>query len=132
MPRRLDPDTIKKLEQRKAKADRDLRHALATLSKREHAIDTRRKIISGALCETHALANQRSEFAAVYVRLLKEYARPEDRWLFGDTFRAMLPSAEADSLLAEGEVARAAADKARAEKRAGKRKGGDPLAEAAE
>ena len=117
MPRRYDPDLIKKLEQRAAKADRDLRRARAFVVEQERAKDTRRKIIPGALTTEHALRNPASEFARIYVGLLKHSARPEDRWLFADIFRALLPSDEAESLLAEGEAAQAAAAKAKAEKR---------------
>ena len=118
MPRQPNPERIEKLQQQVERALRKLRKARADDAKQSRADDSRRKIVGGALCETHALANRGSEFAGVYVGLLKQYVRPEDRWLFADTFRALLPSVEAEKLLAEGEIARAAADKAKAEKRA--------------
>ena len=124
MPRPANPDYITKLEQRAERINRQLRKARAE--------DTRRKIIEGALCETHALANRRSDFAGVYVGLLKQYVRLEDRWLFADIFRALLPAAEAEKLLADGEIARAAADKAKAEKRAAKKAPRQAVPEAAE
>jgi len=128
MPRQSNPNRIRKLEQQAERIARQLRAARATEAKQTRANDSRRKIIGGALCETHALANRSSEFAKVYVGLLKQHVRPEDRWLFADTFRALLPLSEAATLLAEGETARAAADKAKAEKRAASR----PVPEAAE
>ena len=132
MPRPANPDYITKLEQRAERINRQLRKARAAESDKARAEDTRRKIIEGALCETHALANRRSEFAGVYVGLLKQYVRLEDRWLFADIFRALLPAAEAEKLLADGEIARAAADKANAEKRAAKKAPRQAVPEAAE
>ena len=132
MPRPANPDYITKLEQRAERINRQLRKARAAESDKARAEDTRRKIIEGALCETHARANRRSEFAGVYVGLLKQYVRLEDRWLFADIFRALLPAAEAEKLLADGEIARAAADKAKAEKRAAKKTPRHAVPEAAE
>jgi hypothetical protein len=134
MPRQPNPERIKTLEQQAARIARALRRARSAEVKQARDVDTRRKIIGGALCETHALANRNSEFAAVYIRLVKDHARLEDRWLFGDTFRALLPSHEAESLLADGEVARVAAEKARAEKKTARRApavaGSSPASEA--
>ncbi|MBV8401850.1 MAG: hypothetical protein JOZ17_24480 [Acetobacteraceae bacterium] len=120
MPRRIriDPEHLQKLEQRANKAMRDFRRAMSEQEKQTRADDARRKIISGALCENHALTNRGSEFATVYSRLLKEYVRPEDRWLFGDVFHALLSSAEAEKLLAEGDAARLAAEHARRDAKA--------------
>lgn len=132
MPRPANPDYITKLEQRAERINRQLRKARAAESDKARAEDTRRKIIEGALCETHALANRRSDFAGVYVGLLKQYVRPEDRWLFAEIFRALLPLSEAATLLADGKIAREAADKAKAEKRAAKRATSRPVPEAAE
>jgi hypothetical protein len=132
MPRPANPDYITKLEQRAERINRQLRKARAAESDKARNDDARRKIIEGALCETHALANRRSDFAGVYVGLLKQYVRLEDRWLFADIFRALLPAAEAEKLLADGEIARAAADKAKAEKRAAKKAPRHAVPEAAE
>jgi hypothetical protein len=132
MPRPANPDYITKLEQRAERINRQLRKARADNAKQARAEDTRRKIIEGALCETHALANRRSDFAGVYVGLLKQYVRPEDRWLFADIFRALLPLSEAATLLADGKIARAAADKAKTEKRAAKKAPRQTVPEAAE
>ncbi|MBV8096439.1 MAG: hypothetical protein JOZ58_01295 [Acetobacteraceae bacterium] len=122
MPRRIriDPDHLQTLEQRANNAMRKFRAAMSAQKDQARADDARRKIIQGALCETHALANRGSDFAAVYIGLLKDYVRPEDRWLFGDVFRALLPSAEAEKLLAEGDAARLAAERARHDAKAAK------------
>jgi hypothetical protein len=132
MPRPANPDYIEKLEQKAERINRQLRKARAAISDKARAEDTRRKIIEGALCETHALANRRSDFAGVYVGLLKQYVRPEDRWLFAEIFHALLPLSEAAALLADGKIARAAADKAKAEKRAAKKAPRQTVPEAAE
>jgi hypothetical protein len=132
MPRPTDPDYIEKLEQKAERINRQLRKARAAISDKARADDTRRKIIEGALCETHALANRHSEFATVYIGLLKQYVRPEDRWLFAEIFRALLPLSEAAALLADGKIARAAANKAKAEKRAAMKASRQTVPEAAE
>jgi hypothetical protein len=56
------------------------------------------------LGETHALKNPRSEYAKVHVGLIKQYARPEDRHLFAELFRAVLPADEAAKLLGEAPI----------------------------
>lgn len=105
MPRapKVDPERLKTLEQRLAKVQRDIRFARSLEKKQARADDARRKIIGGALSEEHALANPGSEFATVYIRLLKEYVRPDDRPLFADTFRALLPPAEVAALIGNPE-----------------------------
>jgi hypothetical protein len=120
MPRRIriDPETLHTLEQRANKAMRKFRRAISDQKEQARADDARRKIIEGALCETHALANRGSEFSAVYIRLLKEYVRAEDRWLFAEVLRTLLPPAEAGTLLADGEAARLAAERARRDAKA--------------
>ncbi|MBV8397894.1 MAG: hypothetical protein JOZ17_04030 [Acetobacteraceae bacterium] len=120
MPRRIriDPDTLQTLEQRANKAMRKFRAAMSQQKEQARSDDARRKIISGALSENHALTNRGSEFTKVYAGLLKEYVRPEDRCLFANVFRALLPSAEAEKLLTEGEAARLAAERARQDAKA--------------
>lgn len=114
MPRKkYDPADIRRLEQKVAKAQNDLRHARSLEKKQARADDSRRKIIQGALDETHALQNPRSEFAKIHVRLLVQHARLEDRHLFADIFRALLPARDAEAVLAEGEAAREVAQAAK-------------------
>ena len=121
MPRIDNAKKIETLEQQAARIARKLRKARAAEAKQIRDNDTRRKIISGALDETHALKNPGSDFAKIHVGLLKQFVRPEDRWLFEEVFHALLPANEAETLLAEGEIARARAEKAKAEKKATKR-----------
>jgi hypothetical protein len=115
MPRspKADPDRITKLEQQRARIDRALRQARDAEKQQARADDARRKIIQGALDESHALQNPRSEFAKIHVRLLVQHARLEDRHLLADIFRALLPARDAEALLAEGEAARQAAQAAK-------------------
>ncbi len=44
--------------------------------------DTHRKIIAGALALEHAAKKPGTEFGKIMFRLLDQYTRPEDRWLF--------------------------------------------------
>jgi len=101
MPRRTDDEIrtayierIEKLQQKVRRIDK--RTANQARRERNH-----RLIVGGTLAETHVLKNPRSEYARIHVGLLKQYARPEDRHLFADLFRAVLPAAEADALLGE-------------------------------
>jgi hypothetical protein len=84
MPRKpkVDADTITTLEQRLAKAQRLLRAARNTEKKQARADDARRKIIAGALALEHFAKNPGSEFGKIMFRLLDEYARPDERFLF--------------------------------------------------
>ena len=76
------PEELKKLQQRAAKAARKFQSAVAANQKQVRADDTRRKVIAGALALEHADKNPGSEFAHVLLRLVDEYARPDDRRLF--------------------------------------------------
>ena len=104
MPRlkTVSPERLTALRRKAAAAQRDLQRALAVDREQNRRNERRRKIIGGAIAETHALKNPGSEFARVYIRLLKDYVKPQERCaLFADTFRALLPAAEAEALLAE-------------------------------
>jgi len=101
MPRRTDDEIrrayverIEKLQQKVRRIDK--RTANQARRERNH-----RLIVGGTLAETHALRNPRSEYARIHVGLIRQYARTEDRHLFADLFRAVLPAAEADALLGE-------------------------------
>jgi hypothetical protein len=109
MPRTVNPEKRTKLQQRLERTQRQIRALNAADKNKARADDAHYKIIAGALALEHAEKNPRSEFAAVYVRLLKEYVRLTDRWLFEGIFRALLPSHEADTLIAEGKAAQIAA-----------------------
>jgi hypothetical protein len=112
MPRPVNPDTKTKLLQRLERTQRKIRAFNAAEKDKARADDAHYKIIAGALALEHAEKNPGSEFAAVYVRLLKEYVRLTDRWLFEGIFRALLPSHEAEALIAEGKAAQIAAKEA--------------------
>jgi hypothetical protein len=80
--RKVDPEQLKTLEQRLAKAQRDLRQARTLEKKQARADDARRKIIAGALALEHLDKNPDSEFGKTLFRLLDEYTRPHERPLF--------------------------------------------------
>jgi hypothetical protein len=84
MPRspKVDADKLGLLQQRLAKAQRDLRHAQSLQKKQARADDARRKIIAGALALEHMAKNPGSEFGKTMLRLLDEYTRPHERPLF--------------------------------------------------
>jgi hypothetical protein len=80
--RKVDPEQLKTLEQRLAKAQRDLRYARSLEKKQARADDARRKIIAGALALEHFEKNPGSEFGKIMLQLLDEYTRPYERHLF--------------------------------------------------
>ena len=79
-------ERIDKLQQHVRRIDR--RTDIQTRKQRNH-----RLIVGGTLAETHTLKNPRSDYAKLHVGLLVQYARPEDRHLFAELFRAVLPPA---------------------------------------
>ena len=109
MPRAVNPERRTKLQQRLERTQRQIRALNAAEKDKARSDDAHYKIIAGALALEHAEKNPGSEFAAVYIRLLKEYVRLTDRWLFEGIFRTLLPSHEADTLIAEGKAAQIAA-----------------------
>jgi len=84
MPRKVkvDPERLKTLEQRLAKAQDDLRYARSLEKKQARADDARRKIIAGALALEHFAKNPDTDFGKIMFWLLDEYARPDERFLF--------------------------------------------------
>ena len=101
MPRRTDDqiraaylERITKLQQRVRRIDK--RTDIQTRKQRNH-----RLIVGGTLAETHTLQNPRTDYAKLHVGLLVQYARLEDRHLFAELFRAVLPADEAAKLLGE-------------------------------
>ena len=90
--RKVDPEHLQTLEQRLARAQRELRLALAAQRDQARRDDARRKIIAGALALEHFEKNPGSEFGKLMFRLLDEYTRLDDRKLF-----AFLPVREAPS-----------------------------------
>lgn len=105
MPRRSDEEMRTALQERIAKLQQKVRRIdkrTANQSRRER---NHRLIVGGTLAETHVLRNPRSEYARIHIGLIKEYARPEDRHLFADLFRAVLLPEEAAALLGEAPMA---------------------------
>ena len=101
MPRLTDDQKKAALQERIAKLQQQVRRINKRAENQSRRQRNHRLIVSGTLAETHALKNPRSEYAKIHVGLLKQYARPEDRHLFAELFRAVLPPAEADALLGE-------------------------------
>jgi hypothetical protein len=81
MPRQRKTD-LKTLEQNLVNARRALNRAKAEEKDEERRIDTRRKIIAGALALEHFEKNAGSEWGKIFFRLLDEYVLPKDRELF--------------------------------------------------
>ncbi|HTT82212.1 MAG TPA: hypothetical protein VMF67_01895 [Rhizomicrobium sp.] len=89
MARMTDDEKLAALEKRKAdirvmqlRLNRQLRAVQSRQKSKARSDDSRRKIIAGALALEHAARNPGSEFGQVLFRLLDQYTRPEDRWLF--------------------------------------------------
>ena len=89
MPRMTDDEKLAALEKRKADirakqliVNRQLRAVQSRKKSKARSDDSRRKIIAGALSLEHAARNPGSEFGQVLFRLLDQYTRHEDRWLF--------------------------------------------------
>jgi hypothetical protein len=101
MPRRTDEEIRTALQERIAKLQQKVRRIDKRSASQARRERNHRLIVAGTLAETHALRNPRSEYARIHVGLLKQYARPEDRHLFAELFRAVLPAAEADALLGD-------------------------------
>lgn len=81
-PRRVEPEHLQTLEQRLAKVQRDLRLARANQKDQARRDDARRKIIAGALALEHFAKNPGSDFGKTMFRLIDEYTRPDERYLF--------------------------------------------------
>ncbi len=84
MPRaqKVDPNRLTQLEQRLAKAKRDLARELAKGKDQARRDDARRKIIAGALALEHSELHPDSEFGQTMRMLLREHVRADDRHLF--------------------------------------------------
>ncbi len=89
MPRMTDDEKLTALEKRKAsikaqqlRLNRQLRAVQSRKKSKSRSDDTHRKIIAGALALEHAAKKPGTEFGKIMFRLLDQYTRPEDRWLF--------------------------------------------------
>ncbi|MGC2834350.1 MAG: hypothetical protein WA238_09335 [Methylocella sp.] len=84
-----DDEKLTALEKRKAsikaqqlRLNRQLRAVQSRKKSKSRSDDTHRKIIAGALALEHAAKKPGTEFGKIMFRLLDQYTRPEDRWLF--------------------------------------------------
>ncbi|OYV24712.1 MAG: hypothetical protein B7W99_00870 [Rhodospirillales bacterium 20-58-10] len=82
MPRQKPTDRIEALRQKRAQLDAQLKAAEARATEQARKEDTRRKVIAGALALEHMSKNPNSEFAKIMGKLLDEYVRTNDRYLF--------------------------------------------------
>ena len=89
MARLTDDEKLAALEKRKAdiraqqlRINRQLRRVQSRKKDQARSEDARRKIIAGALALEHFAKNPGSEFGQIMFRLIDQYTRPEDRWLF--------------------------------------------------
>src|SRR3954454_24110300 len=101
MPRKPDDERLTALIARRNRTDAAIRRLRTKNEKTARAEDTRRKVIAGALALEHAARNPGSDFARLMVRLLDEYARPQDRRLFGDLLSDGSPAPDAENLTAD-------------------------------
>jgi len=101
MTRRTNEELRTALQERIAKLQQKVRRIDKRTANQARRERSHRLIVGGTLAETHALRNPRSEFAETLVRLISQYARPEDRHLFADLFQAVLPADQAAALLGD-------------------------------
>jgi hypothetical protein len=99
MARLTDDEKLAALEKRKAdiraqqlRINRQLRRVQSRKKDQARSADTRRKIIAGALALEHFATNPGTEFGQIMFRLIDQYTRPEDRWLFD-----FLPNRDTDT-----------------------------------
>jgi hypothetical protein len=76
--------------------------------KAARAQDARRKIVAGALALEHTIRNPGSEFARILTRLLDEYARPHERFLFDDLLPGPCPAPDGGTLVSDVPIVNAA------------------------
>ena len=82
MPKRkTDEELLAELEAKKSQLDARIQKKRAAVRTRQRKLDTRRKIIAGALALEHASIDK--AFGATLLKLLNEHVtRPDDRKLF--------------------------------------------------
>jgi len=82
MPKRkTDEELLAELEAKKSQLDARIQKKRAAVRTRQRKLDTRRKIIAGALALEHASIDQ--AFGAALKRLIDQHVtRPDDRKLF--------------------------------------------------
>jgi hypothetical protein len=110
MPRQSDDERLAALVARRERTEAQIRRIKAKSEKAARANDARRKIIAGALALEHTTRNPGSEFARLLVRLLDEYARPHERFLFADLLPGVPSPAPDGENLASGHALQDAAE----------------------
>jgi hypothetical protein len=98
MPRQSDDERLAALVARRNRTDAAIRRLKSKNEKTARAQDARRKIVAGALALEHITKNPGSEFARIMLRLLDEYARPHERFLFADLLPAPSPAPNGEKL----------------------------------
>ena len=79
--RKTDEELLAELEAKKSQLDARIQKKRAAVRTRQRKLDTRRKIIAGALALEHASID--TAFGATLSKLLDEHVtRPDDRKLF--------------------------------------------------
>jgi hypothetical protein len=98
LPRKTDDERLEALVARRNRTDAEIRRLRSKNEKLARAQDARRKIVAGALALEHTIKNPGSEFARIMVRLLDEYARPHERFLFDDLLAPLSPAPDGGKL----------------------------------
>lgn len=101
MPRQSDAERLAALVARRERTDAQIRRLKSKNEKTARAQDARRKIVAGALALEHTTRNPGSEFARIMLRLLDEYARPHERFLFADLLPGPSPAPDGENLTAD-------------------------------
>jgi hypothetical protein len=95
--RKHDPERLTTLEQQLERVQRAIRREKAQQKQDARAEDSHRKIVAGALALEHFAKNPNSEFGRTMFRLLDEYTRPHERYLFEFLPKRDLPPATQDN-----------------------------------
>jgi hypothetical protein len=82
MPRKPRAQRIDELEQRRVQLQNKIAALKAIEQRKDRRLDTRRKIIAGALALEHLATHPGSEFGKVLVKLLNDYVENPNRDLF--------------------------------------------------
>ena len=98
MAQKTDNERLAALVARRNRTEAAIRRLKTKNDKTARANDARRKIVAGALALEHTTRNPGSEFANIMRRLLDEYARPHERFLFADLLPAPSPAPDAGKL----------------------------------
>jgi hypothetical protein len=96
--RQSDAERLAALVARRNRTEAAIRRLKTKNEKTARAQDARRKIVAGALALEHTTRNPGSDFARTMLRLLDEYARPHERFLFDDLLPGASPAPDAANL----------------------------------